>query len=517
MKSLRRALMLLLPAWTALLALAASWVWQNVLPEAGVAEHPELQAHLMWIFGGLLAGGLLLGLAFWLVVGRGFIVRLERLNKLVADLEKIGPIAELEKFSGDDEVAELARATGRMARHLRDAKESAESGERSKGEFLAMMSHEIRTPLNGVIGHLSLLRDTKLSPEQTELVGVIDTSCDALLAVINEILDFSKIESGKFELESVPVRLRPLVEEAGAVFRARFEQKRISYSAGFADGVPEAVLADPLRVRQVLLNLLGNAAKFTPEDGQVGVWVDAEPGEGDALTLRLAVADTGIGMSAQEIGKLFQPFQQADTSITRRFGGTGLGLTICQRLVRAMGGRIDVESELGQGTTFAFTVPTRTATAAPAIAKAATGATVAGDALTAAAHPLKILVAEDNPVNRRMMDAMLKRLGYTPDFAENGKLAVAALQGKRYDLVFMDMQMPEMDGCTAARTFRQWERAAQKPPVPIVALTANAMAGDKEKCLGAGMNAYLTKPLKLDELRGVLAQAAGGQVFADRV
>ncbi len=508
--------MLLLPAWTALLALAASWVWQNVLPEPGVAENPELQAHIMWIFGVLLAGGLLLGLAFWLIVARGFVVRLERLNKLVAALEKIGPIAELEKFPGNDEVADLARATGAMARHLRDAKEAAESGGRSKGDFLAMMSHEIRTPLNGVIGHLSLLRDTQLSPEQAELVGVIDTSCDALLAVINEILDFSKIESGKFELESVPVRLRPLVEEAGAVFRARFAQKRIAYSTGFADGVPEAVLGDPLRVRQVLLNLLGNAAKFTPEGGQVGVWVDAEAGEDGAVTLRFAVADTGIGMSAQEIGKLFQPFQQADTSITRKFGGTGLGLTICQRLVRAMGGRIDVESELGQGTTFAFTVPTRAVAAAPVADKTATSS-VTADGSMGTRHPLKILVAEDNAVNRRMMETMLKRFGYAADFAEDGRLAVTALQAKRYDLVFMDMQMPEMDGCTASRTFRQWERAAKQPPVPIVALTANAMAGDKEKCLGAGMNAYLTKPLKLDELRGVLAQAAGGQVFADGI
>lgn len=503
--------MLLLPAWTALLALAASWVWQNVLPEAGVAENPELQSHLMWVFGVLLAGGLLLGLAFWLVVARGFVLRLERLNQLVAALEKVGPIAELEKYPGNDEVAELARATGRMARHLRDAKEAAESGERSKGEFLAMMSHEIRTPLNGVIGHISLLRDTKLTPEQAELVGVIDTSCDSLLAVINEILDFSKIESGKFELESVPVRVRAMVEEAGAVFRPRFAQKRINYSADFADDVPEAVLGDPLRVRQVLLNLLGNAAKFTPEGGQVGVWVDAEAGEGDAVTLRLAVADTGIGMSAEEIGKLFQPFQQADTSITRKFGGTGLGLTICQRLVRAMGGRIDVESDLGQGTTFAFTVPTRTVVVAAAATSKAASVVVTADAGIAAAHPMKILVAEDNAVNRRMMETMLKRFGYTADFAKDGKLAVAALQGKRYDLVFMYMQMPEMDGCTAARTFRQWERASQRPPVPIVALTAKAMAGDKEKCIGAGMKAYLTKPLKLDELRRVLTQAASGQ------
>jgi signal transduction histidine kinase/CheY-like chemotaxis protein len=490
---------------------------------------------LKLMLAALAGGSLLLGLALWIVVERVFIGRLERLGRLVAALEKVGPIAALEEFPGDDEVARLAHTTGRMARHLREAKEAAESGDRSKDEFLAMMSHEIRTPLNGVIGHLSLLRETPLSPEQAETVAIIDTSCDALLAVINEILDFSKIESGKFELESVQVRVRALVEDVGALFRPRVAQNKLSYASEVAPDVREAVLADPLRVRQVLLNLVGNAVKFAPQGCEIAVWVEVLPSTGASsgtpssdsgaagaasaanaagaggLTLRFVVADTGMGIGPAEIGKLFQPFQQADTTITRKFGGTGLGLAICQRLVRAMGGRIDVESELGKGATFAFTVPTR-AVAAPAVPpapKPGVSGPAADDAGRADRQPLRILVAEDNAVNRRMIEAMLRRFGYTPDFAEDGKLAVAALQARRYDLVFMDMQMPEMDGCTASRTYRHWERAAQRPPVPIIALTANAMAGDREKCLSAGMNAYLTKPLKLDDLRAALDAAVG--------
>ncbi len=489
----------------------------NGAPLATVELHaPRLlsqqERHSLNLVLGLLAGGsLLLCAGFWTVTEWAFIGRVERLSKMVALLDKVGPIAALQDFPGDDEITQLAHSIGKMARTLHELKESAESGDRAKGEFLAMMSHEIRTPLNGVIGYLSLLRETGLAPEQVELINTIESSSDTLLAVINEILDFSKIESGQFELESLPVRVATLVSEAAAVFHPRLGQKQIAYREEFAPGVPEAVLADPLRLRQVLLNLLGNAVKFTPHGGEIVLRVTAEAGAApDDIVLRFEIADNGIGIGPQEIGRLFQPFSQADTTITRKFGGTGLGLAICQRLVRAMDGRIDVRSELGQGSTFGFTVPTRAV--APPAAHEPPGVgrpAAAADPTWAERFPLRILVVEDNAVNRRMLEVMLKRFGYVPAFAEDGRQAVAELQSHRYDLVLMDMQMPEMDGCTATRTYRQWERAAQHRPVPIVALTANAMAGDREKCLAAGMDDYLTKPIKLDELQSILERVGG--------
>jgi signal transduction histidine kinase/ActR/RegA family two-component response regulator len=390
--------------------------------------------------------------------------------------------------STHEDVTERERATDALS----VAKDAAEAANRAKSDFLAMMSHEVRTPMTGMMGMIDLLSATDLDDEQRSLASIAHKSARNLLTVVNNILDFSKLEAGQLEPEAIPFSVKHSINAVSLLLAPKARDQGLQIRTSISADVPAYLNGDPSRLGQILLNLVGNAIKFT-ETGSVEIAVSHRATADGSVELRVAVIDSGVGIPPDVQASLFQPFTQADSSVSRKYGGTGLGLAICKLLCRTMGGDIGVESEVGRGSKFWFTLQCRVAEAPPEVI-----APSLAPSLVPEAAQLRILVAEDDATIRKLVSRLLERQGFRPDLVCNGKEAVAAVQRKSYDLVLMDMQMPEMDGISAAGAIRAL--AGPEHAVPIVALTANALVGQRESCRAAGMNDFLTKPIQPDAL-----------------
>ncbi|MGD9733515.1 MAG: response regulator [Desulfamplus sp.] len=397
---------------------------------------------------------------------------------------------------------------------LKREKRAAEAANRAKSEFLANLSHEIRTPISIIIGVSRLIRETILTKEQKQYTDMIADSSEILLSLVEDILDFSKIEAGKVELESIDFDLKELIRKITDMLKIKASEKGLSLNYNIFEDVPCLLKGDTNRLRQIILNLINNAVKFTQKGGITLTIenfyppptseISKEPDKQkekhyDKIPLCFKVADTGIGIKKEQLSRLFQPFSQAEASTTRKYGGTGLGLVISKRLVELMGGEISVESEYGRGTTFCFTALFEKGSAAEDIHLLKKNISINTTPLA----DVKVLVAEDNPFNQTIALKILEKMGVYADLAVNGKEVVEMLGKKDYDIILMDIQMPEMDGLEAARTIR-----SQNYNIPIIAMTANTTEKDCENCFDAGMNGYISKPIDYVELQEIIYKHA---------
>lgn len=434
-----------------------------------------------------------------------FIHRVQDVTDFVR-LTEIGQRQSIEIFLRSQEIQkrteELEAANVELERlnsELQTARDQAVEASNLKSAFVANISHELRTPLAGVIGLNELLLSSSMAEDQRELAESIHDAATSLLVIVNDILDLSKIESGKAELESLPINVSSVIEDITAFLLPAAQRRNLRLISTFDRSIPQFLMGDPTRLRQVLLNLISNSIKFT-NSGEVNIKAYIDSQDGDSVTVGFSITDTGIGIAPEERRFLFQPFSQVDSSNTRKYGGTGLGLSICKRFVSLMGGEIGVESEKGKGSTFWFKIP---------FARAISSVATTGKRPKVVVEPIpgnrRVLVVEDNNFIQLLVVKQLNNISVQTVTAKNGQEAVEAVRHENFDLILMDCQMPVMDGFDATHAIREMESGTDKHHI-IIAMTASAMVGDQEKCLALGMDDYLSKPFSIEQLRAKLAQ-----------